>query len=294
MRLPGVTSTPLPGRSLVSGAISRARDLLRSNIGSVSSSLEASVAQQPKRRRIGHHYTKKSEKQPEQKTLEVTVVDFMALEEFVDEKGNIPQVVPDYNLGKDDILFCGTVDLMTNDKEYAIRSKITEVLATRIPGILPDDFSFVKVSRKQVCTPACKEGHKWDFPQVKTIAGQGKLYVRLLKPRALIGVEKTSTLSDLPSTCTLSVPESAPDVQPLTECFAGGNMSASSLGDPQPSTSTGGVLSNTIKVGPSSISNRGTGSQSAAVNILTCNLSLDEDEQRDIERLKTMLPVIPL
>lgn len=67
-------------------------------------------------------------------------------------------------------------------------------------------------------------------------------------------------------------------------------MSASSLGDPQPSTSTGGVLSNTIKVGPSSISNRGTGSQSAAVNILTCNLSLDEDEQRDIERLKTMFP----
>lgn len=103
-------------------------------------------------------------------------------------------------------------------------------------------------------------------------------------------MEKTSTLSDLPSTCTLSVPESAPDVQPLTESFTGGNMSASSLGDPQPSTSTGGVLSNTIKVGPSSISNRGTGSQSAAVNILTCNLSLDEDEQRDIERLKTMFP----
>ena len=47
------------------------------------------------RRRIGHHYTKKSEKQPEQKTLEVTVIYFMALEEFVDEKGKIPQVVPD-------------------------------------------------------------------------------------------------------------------------------------------------------------------------------------------------------
>ena len=289
MRLPGVTSTPLPGRSLVSGAISRARDLLRSNIGSVSSSLEASVAQQPKRRRIGHHYTKKPEKQPEQKTLEVKVVDFTALEEFVDEKGNIPQVVPDYSLGKDDVLFCGTVDLMTNDKEYAIRSKITEVLATRIPGILPDDFSFVKVSRKQVCTPACKEGHKWDFPQVKTIAGQGKLYVRLQKPKALIGVEKISTLTDLPSTCMLPVPESASDEQPLNECFAGGSMSASSLGDPQPSTSTGGVSSNTIREVPQR-SNRGTGSQSAAVNILTCNQSLDEVEHKDIERLKTMFP----
>jgi len=214
----------------------------------------------------------------------------MAREESVDEKGNIPSVVPDYNLGKEDILFCGTVDLMTNDKEYAIRSKITEVLATRIPGILPDDFSFVKVSRKQVCTPACKEGHKWDFPQVKTIAGQGKLYVRLQKPKALIGVEKPSTLSDLPSTCPLSVPESAADVQLVNECFAGGNMSASSLCDPQPSTSTGRVSSSTMKVSPSSISNRGTGSQSAAVNILTCNQSLDEDEQKDIEKLKAMFP----
>ena len=78
-----------------------------------------------------------------------------------------------------------------------------------------------------MCTPACKEGHKWDFPQVKTIAGQGKLYVCLQRPKALIGVEKTSTLSDLPSTCTLPVPESVPDV--------------SSLCDPQPSTSTGRV-----------------------------------------------------
>ena len=110
-----------------------------------------------------------------------------------------------------------------------------------------------------MCTPACKEGHKWDFPQVKTIAGQGKLYVSLQKPKALIGMEKTSTLSDLPSTCTLSVPESVPDV---------------SLCDPQPSTSTGRVSSNTIKVGPSSVSNKGTGSQSTAVNISTCNQSL--------------------
>ena len=112
--------------------------------------MEVSVAQQPKHRRIGCHYTKKPEKQPEQKILEVTVIDFMALEEFVNEKGNIPQVVPDYNFGKEDILFCGTVDLMTIDKEYAIKSKITEVLATRISGKLADDLSFVKFTRKQV------------------------------------------------------------------------------------------------------------------------------------------------
>ena len=53
-------------------------------------------------------------KQPEQKTLEISVVDFMAREEFVDENGIIPQVLPTYNLGKDDILFSGTVDLLSN------------------------------------------------------------------------------------------------------------------------------------------------------------------------------------
>ena len=67
-----------------------------------------------KRRRIGHQYTHKSVKQPEQKTLEISVVDFMAREEFVDENGIIPQVLPTYNLGKDDILFSGTVDLLSN------------------------------------------------------------------------------------------------------------------------------------------------------------------------------------
>jgi len=177
---------------------------------------------------------------------------------------------------------------MTNDKEYVIRSKVTEVLATKIPGILPDDFSFFKVSRKQACIPACKKVQKWDFPQVKTIAGQGKLNVRLQKPQALTGAEEPSTLNDLPSTCMLSVTESA--LHPLNECIAGGNTSASTLCDPQPSTSTGSVSSSSIKAGPSSISNKGTGSESVAVNILTCNQSLDEDEQKDMKRLKTMLP----
>ncbi|XP_068734520.1 uncharacterized protein [Montipora capricornis] len=283
LRVPGVTSLSSSGGLNVSGVISRARDLLRSNIGSVSSSLQASVAQQPKRRRIGHQYTHKSVKQPEQKTLEISVVDFMAREEFVDENGIIPQVLPNYNLGKDDILFSGTVDLLSNDKEDAIRTKITEVLASRIPGILPEDFSFVKVSRKQVCTPACKGGQKWDYPQVKAIAGQGKLYVRLLKPQATMGLEEPSTMNDHPS--SIHVPEYEP--QSLNECIVA-RMSAPTICSPQPSTSTACVSSNSINRG--TLSNKGTELQSAAVNILTCQQTFDEDEQKDIDNLRTMFP----
>ena len=82
----------------------------------------------------------------------------MALEEFVDENKKIPQVVPNYNLGSNAVLFSGTVDLMINNEKYTIKLKMAEVLVTRIPVILPGNFSFLKVSRKQVCTP----GYKWE------------------------------------------------------------------------------------------------------------------------------------
>ena len=45
------------------------------------------------------------------------------------------------------------------------------------------DFEFVKVSRKTVSTPVISKTHKWDFENIKAIAGQGKVYVRLLKPK---------------------------------------------------------------------------------------------------------------
>lgn len=184
--LPGRASNHESSSRNVAGVIGRARDLLRSNTMSVSNALGTSLgsAPQPKRRRIGHQYTSSKPAKPaEQKTLEISVVDFMDIGEFGDENGKIPDVLPNYNLGKDDILFSGTLDLMTDDKEEAIRSKIVEVLSSRLPGITPMDFSFVKVCRKQVSTPACKQGHRWDFPQIKTITGQGKLYVRLNKPQ---------------------------------------------------------------------------------------------------------------
>ena len=70
---------------------------------------------------------------------------------------------------------------MSNDCESQIRSKLVDVLNTRIPGILTSDFSFVKVSRKTVSEPACRLDQNWDYPQLKVLAGQGKIYLRLLR-----------------------------------------------------------------------------------------------------------------
>lgn len=150
--------------------------------------MRGSLCQQPKRRRLGHQYASPRPtarvKHPERKTFEIACVNFIDPTEFCDEDGIIPSIIPNYSLGKDDILFSGTVDLMTDDNETAIKSKIVEVLQTRIPGIKTTDFTFVKVVRKLISSPACREDHKWDFPQVKAMAGQGKLYVRLTKSSA--------------------------------------------------------------------------------------------------------------
>jgi hypothetical protein len=52
--------------------------------------------QQPKRRRIGHQYaTNKPVKHPEEKTFEINFCRrLMDREEFADESGNIPDVLP--------------------------------------------------------------------------------------------------------------------------------------------------------------------------------------------------------
>jgi len=188
------TNTTTNGTSRnLSGVIGRARDLLRANALSVSNTASSMVNSdpQPKRRRIGHQYASKV-KPPEPKTVEIAVIDYMDPEEFADENGTVPDILPNYNLGKDDVLFSGTLDLMTSDKEDEIRSKIKEVLQSRIPNVSSLDFSFVKVCRKQVSTPAIKQGHRWDFPQVKSIYGQGKMYIRLNKPQGQIGLASQS------------------------------------------------------------------------------------------------------
>ena len=203
----GINSTTVSNG--IAGIIGRAHDLLRTNARSVGSTVSNALSQQPKRRRLGHQYTPKI-KRPEVKTLEVTVIDYADHADFADDDGNIPLVIPDYTLGKDDVLFTGTVDLMTNDKENVIRSKLVDVFSSRISGLNATDFSFVKVSRKIVSTPACKEGHKWDFPQIKAIKGQGKLYVRLEKSQssqiALLSQAQRAT-----SICSNSV-SNMPDV----------------------------------------------------------------------------------
>ena len=127
----------------------------------------------PKCRRLTHLYVKvPKKKDAEKKTMELTCLDYVP---------HARDTLPDYEMAKDDVLFSGTVDLMTDDSEESLRYKICEVLSTRLPRLEESDFDLVKVSRKTISTPVCSQDQKWDFAHVKVIAGQGKLYVRLNK-----------------------------------------------------------------------------------------------------------------
>ena len=161
--------------------VGRACDLLRSNTCSLLST------QLPKRRRLGNtgRYEKPAkQKKAEKKILDLICVNYVPLSDFCSEDGsNVPVVLPNYALTQEDVLFSGPVNFMTDDKEPAVMCKVLELLAARLPKIEMSDFEFVKVSRKTVSTPVISKTHAWDFENIKAIAGQGKVYVRLLKPK---------------------------------------------------------------------------------------------------------------
>ena len=75
------------------------------------------------------------------------------------------------------------VDILTNADELSVRECLNEVLITRIEDLRCEDFDFVKVKGKKVSTPAFKQGQEIGYKQVRSLAGQGAIYVRLNKNR---------------------------------------------------------------------------------------------------------------
>ena len=83
---------------------------------------------------------------------------------------------------------------------------------------LTSSREFVKRERNRICTPTFEQGFKFDYNQVKNLAGTGKIYVRLLK-------EKTNGMSS----------ESSDEELPDAPGFASNNFSRGSrTNDEQP------------------------------------------------------------
>ena len=77
------------------------------------------------------------------------------------------------------------VNLKSDDDEAQIRESIANAIEMRFPKIGPKYFEFLKRDRSKLYKPVTNE-FKWDYPQIKTLIGQGKLYVRLLVDESLL------------------------------------------------------------------------------------------------------------
>lgn len=81
---------------------------------------------------------------------------------------------------KDKLVVCkAQIEFLSSFCEDQVRNEIASVIKNRIPNLGSSDFHFVKRDRFTLSVPVVKEGHKWDFENVKQLCGQGIVYVRL-------------------------------------------------------------------------------------------------------------------
>ena len=58
-----------------------------------------------------------------------------------------------------------------------IRKKLCSLLKTKFELIGPNDFDYVKRDRNKISLPVTQPGFLWNFASLKSLTGQGKLYL---------------------------------------------------------------------------------------------------------------------
>ena len=91
---------------------------------------------------------------------------------------------------KDKLVVCkAQIEFLSSFCEDQVRNEIASVIKNRIPNIGSSDFHFVKRDRFTLSVPVVKEGHKWNFENVKQLCGQGIVYVRLNRSKKSFATE---------------------------------------------------------------------------------------------------------
>ena len=84
------------------------------------------------------------------------------------------------------------LDLFPDEKEEDITMKLTDVFQSNIPLISSHLFELVKSCRRSISTPTVCNDFRWDFGHIKSLPGQGKVYVRSIVPTNVV----TENVSD--------------------------------------------------------------------------------------------------
>ena len=87
-----------------------------------------------------------------------------------------------YKFTDDMIVSSFFLDILPQQKERDIRNSIKTLVEKQYPLVSPNVFEFLKCSRATVSYPLVPDNFEWDYQHIKTLIGQGKLYLRLIVP----------------------------------------------------------------------------------------------------------------
>ena len=71
------------------------------------------------------------------------------------------------------------LNLNTEMKQSEIRFKIKDACSRKLPFLNENDFEFVNRVNGKIIIPTKPDDFNWDYSQVKKLAGQGKIYIKM-------------------------------------------------------------------------------------------------------------------
>ena len=102
----------------------------------------------------------------------------LRLDDEDDEELNSDSVHSDsWMLTDESTVLRGFVTLSSEDNEEAIRKALSDAIQMKYPAVASNDLVFLKANRRRITQPV--NCHEYSFKQVKSLAGQGAIYLRL-------------------------------------------------------------------------------------------------------------------
>ena len=173
------------GQLPVQNLLNRTRSLIRNSVTSLHELNNFNSRSTP------HHpdrNTSKKRKLPVRKTTYEVIM----LKQEIDS-------VQDYTFNENDVVVKLLVNINSEMSEVSIRNAIANSAKSRLPLIQSKDFDFVKRDRHKIILPCVDANFRFDFNQVKCLAGQGKLYVKLNVPEEIVNNPNSDSDDNLPA-----------------------------------------------------------------------------------------------
>ena len=102
----------------------------------------------------------------------------LRLDDEDDEELNSDSVHSDsWMLTDESTVLRGFLTLSSEDNEEAIRKALSDAIQMKYPAVASNDLVFLKANRRRITQPV--NCHEYSFKQVKSLAGQGAIYLRL-------------------------------------------------------------------------------------------------------------------